>query len=155
MKRLGRVVSDVVRSVQPAPAAGHELERLLKVRIARVKEAIVRDRHLSGTEKSVGWKTVDAINTDPAHPLFGYSWQGAETVADWIGPDKQGRPCNESTVRRGWNRNIERGHIVRIRRGGTGQTDLFSLPPDRASSHGQQRPLTGRVRPPDRASSHV
>lgn len=130
-----------------------DAEAKLRAEKAAAKEAIVRDRHLSRTEAAVGWKTVDAINTDPDNPLFGYSWYAADSIAEWIGPDKRDRPCNEKTVRTAWKRNMGRGHIVREPRGGTGQTDLYALPSDRASPPAQKEILTGQARPSERARS--
>ena len=160
MRRLGSIASDVVRdrrrtsgrSPSSSPPSTSEV-RTLRKRIAAAREAIVRDRQLNGMDIRIAWKTVDAINTDPTNPLFGYSWLSAEAIADWIGPDDNGRRCNEATIWRGRKRSIERGHIVCVRRGGRGVTDMYGLPPDLASSQSQDSPLTLRVRKPDLASS--
>ena len=158
MRQAGSVITTVVRGAQDGKTVlSRPLPRdvkAVKKRIAQAKEAIMRDGRLGDMDMRVGWKTIDAINSDRTYPLFGRSWLSAQTIADWIGPDRRGRPRNESTVRRAWSKCIKFGHIVRIRRGGRGTTDLFMLPADRASSPAQDEVLTVRVRPPDRANSH-
>ena len=122
MKPLGNEVSKAARDAL--------VDTLNKSRFAAI-EAIMRDGHLSGRVNSVGWNTVDTINTDPSNSRIGSSWLAAQTIGDWLGPDRQGRACDESTVRRAWSKLIERGHIVRM---GRSKTVLFSLPSNRAGS---------------------
>ena len=129
-------------------------EAALKKRIAVAKAAIVRDRRrLSRTDVSVGWRTLDSIQTKPKHPMFGFSWRGADDIAKWIGPDPQGRPCSERTVWACWKRLVAYGYLVRKRRGGEGVTDLFSAPSDLINSSGQKDCLTGSVHPSDLINS--
>ena len=127
MKALDTALSGVLRRAETGRQEGEVSD--LKKRIEQAKEAIVLDR-MSGMAKAVGWKTVDAICTIPGHARFGYSWLAAATIAHCA-------DCNEETVRSGWKINIERGHIVRERKGGAGNPDWFSLPPDRGECHGQ------------------
>ena len=158
MRQAGSVAAKVVRGARRDGKAVVSRPfprdvKALKKRIAQAKEAIMRDHALNAMDLRIAWKTVDAICTDPTNPLLGHSWLSGETISDWIGTGENGQRCNESTIWRARKRIIERGHVVRIRRGGSGVTDLYGLPPDLANSQYQDIRLTLRTRNSDLANS--